>query len=164
MANCIVCGAIVPEIKAPNIKARYGIRRYCSTTCIKTQWRINNPVKDKESKANWINTNPEKRAKASSDYRKRNSGYYAEYTSIRKRMFPMIKPKWLSEWDLFFISELYDLAKRRKLEVDHIIPIKHSLVCGLHVPTNLQLLSRSENAKKSNKFKINEDIVGVLYE
>ena len=39
-----------------------------------------------------------------------------------------------------------------KFEVDHIIPIKHKLVCGLHVPWNLQILTCSDNRKKLNRF------------
>lgn len=38
-------------------------------------------------------------------------------------------------------------------EVDHIIPLKHPLVCGLHVPENLRVVTRSENARKSNKYE-----------
>lgn len=38
------------------------------------------------------------------------------------------------------------------LEVDHIIPIKNDLVCGLHVPWNMHYVTRSENARKSNFF------------
>lgn len=37
-------------------------------------------------------------------------------------------------------------------EVDHIIPSNHPLVCGLHVETNLQILTESENCAKSNRF------------
>lgn len=40
-----------------------------------------------------------------------------------------------------------------KYEVDHIIPLKNSKVCGLHVPNNLQIITRFDNRSKQNKFK-----------
>lgn len=38
--------------------------------------------------------------------------------------------------------------------VDHIIPLNHTLVCGLHNEFNLQILTRDENIEKSNKFEV----------
>ncbi len=38
--------------------------------------------------------------------------------------------------------------------VDHIIPLQHGLVCGLHNIHNLQYLPEADNLKKSNKFEI----------
>jgi 5-methylcytosine-specific restriction endonuclease McrA len=41
-----------------------------------------------------------------------------------------------------------------KHNVDHIVPIVHPLVCGLHNEFNLQVLTRDDNIRKSNEFNI----------
>ena len=39
-----------------------------------------------------------------------------------------------------------------KYHVDHIIPLHHPLVCGLHVETNLQIMLAPDNERKGNSF------------
>lgn len=60
----------------------------------------------------------------------------------------------------FFIAEAYRLARLRirvtgiRYVVDHIIPLSHPLVCGLHVESNLQVIPEALNLRKSNSFNI----------
>ena len=74
-------------------------------------------------------------------------------------------PKWLDEKQQKQMRGIYKERKRRnKIEgltnkshpdfwnVDHIVPLMHPMVCGLHVPWNLQLMRRCENASKSNRY------------
>lgn len=68
-------------------------------------------------------------------------------------------PKWLTDFDLECMREMYTIARAFKLytgqeyHVDHIIPLQGHNVCGLHVPWNLQVLAASENLSKSNKLQ-----------
>lgn len=38
--------------------------------------------------------------------------------------------------------------------VDHIVPLKHPRVCGLHNEFNLRVITAAENLRKHNKFEI----------
>ncbi|NDG30649.1 hypothetical protein EB118_11330 [bacterium] len=54
--------------------------------------------------------------------------------------------------DLFFDEiKLWYMGCPQGHEVDHIIPITHELLCGLHVPWNFQYLTISSNRSKGNK-------------
>lgn len=58
-------------------------------------------------------------------------------------------PAWA---DTVKIRQFFESASHLGLTVDHIVPIVSPLVCGLHVEHNLQLLTKSVNSSKGNKF------------
>lgn len=63
-------------------------------------------------------------------------------------------PRWLTDEEIVKIRQLYEEARSKGLQVDHIIPLQGKMVSGLHVYSNLQLLTRSENASKKNTYVI----------
>jgi len=64
----------------------------------------------------------------------------------------------------FYIqAQLLNLTKSRRYQVDHIIPLTHKLVCGLHSEFNLQVLSKVKNTNKSNYFIPYREINGKKF-
>lgn len=59
-------------------------------------------------------------------------------------------------WGQEGISELYKecAALGPDFHVDHKIPMQGELVSGLHVLENLQIITKEENLKKSNKYEV----------
>lgn len=88
-------------------------------------------------------------------YRKANAARRLANCAARRARRIKAMPPWA---DKKAIAAIYRLAKAKTKEtgtiwhVDHIVPLKHKLVCGLHVPANLQVLPGVENMKKSNRF------------
>ncbi len=83
---------------------------------------------------------------------------YAKYRAQKLQA----TPKWLTPEHYESIRQFYtDSLELKELtgiefHVDHIVPLQGALVCGLHVPWNLQVLTAHDNLSKSNTFNIQE--------
>lgn len=86
-------------------------------------------------------------------YHKNKIQYYAR-NAKRRAGLAKATPSWLKEEDFDDIKNFYEEAKYFSYDVDHIIPLKGKLVCGLHVPSNLQIISRKENVTKNNNYEV----------
>ena len=88
-------------------------------------------------------------------WRASNKGAVNHYKAKRRALHRNATPAWAN---LDEIKSIYSRARNLGMVVDHIIPLRGKNVSGLHVESNLQLLSKSENARKYNKFAV-QDIV-----
>lgn len=104
----------------------------------------------------------DKHKKSIKKYRKSIKGRAQKAHDMVKYRASVIRatPKWLSEKELMEIKKLYLEAARlnsiygnRAYHVDHIIPLNGKNICGLHVRSNLQILTFEENVRKSNKYE-----------
>lgn len=87
-------------------------------------------------------------------WRERNPHVARHHGAKRKAQKIRATPKWANQEK---IKAVYADAERISVEtgvlhhVDHIVPLIHPLVCGLHVDYNLRPLPAIDNIKKGNK-------------
>lgn len=76
---------------------------------------------------------------------------------LRRRKHREATPPWITRKQKSEIRQLYQIAitmsrtTGERYVVDHIVPLRSDVVCGLHVPWNLRVITQEENLKKSNK-------------
>lgn len=94
--------------------------------------------------------NPAAAAERASKWRMENLAVDAATRARRRAERDRRTPPWAN---MAAIKAIYVEAAKHGLEVDHVIPLRGKLVSGLHVETNLQLLSREANIRKNNRFE-----------
>ena len=144
-ATCKICDAQLTKIrfsteKHKKYKADYDRRR---REYLGEKFR-------QQSRDFYARTTSERRAKVKA-WQKSNPEKHNSYSAQGKIVKLRACPPWVNRVE---IQSVYRSAKQNGMQVDHIVPLRHSLVCGLHVPWNLQLLSKAENCRKRNRFVV----------
>ena len=77
-------------------------------------------------------------------------------TKARRRKHRDATPLWLTRKQKSELRQLYQIAitmtqtTGEQYVVDHIFPLRSEVVCGLHVPWNLRIITQQQNLQKSN--------------
>lgn len=129
----------------------------CKKIAVKA-WVKANPEKALAKQNKFWKRNPDKNAAKSRAFYKANPEKALAFCAKRRAIKLQRTPAWLTREHYNKITALYKESKRLKNQygtqycVDHIIPLSGELVSGLHVPWNLQILTKSQNSSKSNFF------------
>jgi hypothetical protein len=152
MKTCNNCHRAKPESEFSKDRSkRDGLQAKCKT-CLKAitkGWSDANKERHLKQQSDWYKANKEQHYETGDSLRRTYPEKNAAKTAAYKAAKLQATPPWA---DLEAIAAIYAQAAEAGLEVDHIVPLQHKLVCGLHVHWNLQLLTPAANRAKGNKF------------
>lgn len=120
-------------------------------------WRCSHRDHLNQHMREWYARKPEmdqRRKQRVKAYRQRNPHIFRACSARREAAQIRAMPTWA---DKHAIADVYREAARvtrdtgMRHEVDHIVPLRSALVCGLHVAYNLRVITRTENMKKGNR-------------
>jgi hypothetical protein len=127
-------------------KDKDGLQIWCKSCCKQylRKWDLSNSQRSREKDKLWQQANSEK---------------CNSYTASRRAIRLKATPLWAtSKEEKLAIRNLYKQAKLLteqtgvEYQVDHIVPLKSTVVQGLHCISNLQILPASKNKSKGNKY------------
>ena len=146
-----------PEVLTARAKAYYESNR--ETILAKSKaYRAANKEAIVARKKAYYEANKEAVLARNKEYVKENPEKKAASRAKRRAAKLQRTPDWLTDVQLAEIQSFYIESEIRtrltgiQHHVDHILPLQGKNVSGLHVPWNLQVITATENVRKSNKY------------
>lgn len=122
-------------------------------------WRAENPEAWRGAYRRYAQANKDARAADYAEWAKANRDKRNAAHAKRRAAKKCATPPWANE---AAIAAIYAEAARLqeqtgiKMHVDHIVPLQHPLICGLHCEANLRIIPATANVRKKNKWGIEE--------
>ena len=158
--NCCACNtkhgqqAEVKERKAATTAAWHAANKERRSATNAAHYRANKERKAATNAA-WQAANKKQTAATAAAYAKENPAVRAAINAQRRAAKLQRTPKWA---DRAAIKQIYDdcaflsRVMGEPFHVDHIFPLQADWVCGFHTEANLQILTRTENSSKGNRY------------
>lgn len=156
MKHCGDCGCSLARSEFARNRTRPdGLQNRCKL-CLglrNTAWVKANPQKRAAHAAKWYSANRGEAIATARRWAQANPQRVTERVAKREAAKLQATPTW-ADHDL--IADLYQLAAIYtaagiKAHVDHVVPLRSKLVCGLHTPDNLTVLPARDNIAKGNR-------------
>lgn len=147
------------KVKLKEYKEKYYQNNKEIISSYNSDYYVSNTEKIKQKVKEYRNRNKEVCHQRAVIWRTNNkekvSGYYAKRRAAKRQAVV----SWYNT-EKIMIESLYKIRDQLTKEigiqhhVDHIVPLQHDLVCGLHCMDNLQVLTEAENLSKNNYFEV----------
>lgn len=153
--QCVAAYAKANRARIKAYKAKYHAEnREMLLAQKKTHYEANKSVYvERATKRN--KANPGGRKAACAKYYRENTSYYRAKENERRANQLSATPVWS---DKNYVDGMYSICGIMNAvrgagtySVDHIVPLKSKLVCGLHAHTNLTIMLTSANKSKNNR-------------
>ncbi len=123
-------------------------------------WKAKNREKVLSHKQAYRDRHSKKIAESTRQWKRNNHEKWSLNKELRATRAKQARVSWNQELTQLVMIEAIDVRKRRekitgiKWHIDHIIPLKGDLVCGLHVWNNIAVIPAVTNISKSNRFDL----------
>ena len=167
--TCSRCGGNKPVMEfSRDLQKRDGLTSWCKS-CSSESYRANRGKKQAKNKI-WAAANRDKCRISEARYRAANRGkcraasaahhaahpeqYRAKWAAYEATKL-QATPAWASKGkigEFYYTADMLGMHTGDPYHVDHVVPLRSKLVCGLHCEFNMQVLTGVDNLKKGNRY------------
>lgn len=148
-------GGLRPRCRYCRTEDARRVRNNEAIRAASARWRAAHPERASLATRTWYRKNRQKARQHAERKRRDALEYYAAKEAKRRAIKRCAVPRWANLEAILAIYKNARLLTKQtgvQHDVDHIVPLKSNLVCGLHCEANLRVIPQLENIAKGNRY------------